>query len=61
MAFGVFNFSILHNPSQKSCWIVMVSILFHLLSWASFRERNQAKSYAGFKEGTSSYVFGRHD
>jgi hypothetical protein len=22
---------------------------------------NRAKSYAGFKEGTSSYVFGRHD
>jgi hypothetical protein len=42
MAFGMFNFSILHSPSQKSCWIVMVSTLFHLLSWASSDEGNQS-------------------
>jgi hypothetical protein len=32
--FWAFKFSILHSPSQKFYWIVVVSILLHLLSWA---------------------------
>jgi hypothetical protein len=40
--FWVFNFFILHNPSQKSCWIIVVSILLQLSSWASSYEGNQS-------------------
>jgi hypothetical protein len=41
--FWAFNFSILHSLSQKSCWMVVVSILLQLLSWASSNKGNQSE------------------
>jgi hypothetical protein len=58
--FWVFNFSILHSPSQKPCWIAVVSILLQLLSWASSYEGNQVGKWEKTISNLPTYAICAH-